>query len=257
MAEHDVTPIDPQTEIQTVLHREPSSIAEALDLDVRLGALSGWVNDRKRAVSGWVAVKAEARLAEDGAAPTWRLDDGTVLLTDPDAKPRIADTEAFGRWYVTNLLDRDPDEEPESGYVMQFDERVARRVVARASSGDLLAFLDAHAAAARVSDAATRARIVDTLADRIEVEAEWLVSEAALDVMVKGKAHALDAGKPRLVVDSDRLVVVDRATGEAPVPGTVVSPPGKRTVQMRPSTDAKDRVRSELDGLLGRAALGE
>lgn len=251
MAEHDVTPIDPQEEIQTVLHREPTSIAEALDLDVRLGALSGWVNDRKRAVSGWVKAKAEARLVEDGAAPTWRLDDGTVLLTDPDPRPRIADTEAFGRWYVTELLDRDPDEEPESGYVIRFDDRVGRRVVARAASGDLLAFLDEHAAGGSTADAA------DLLAGRIEVEEEWLVGEATLDEMVKGKAHAVESGKPRLMVDEDRLMVVDKATGEAPVPGTAVAAPNERGVQMRPSTDAKERVRAELDTLLGRAALGE
>lgn len=250
MTQHEVTPIDPQTEIQTVLHREPTSIAEALDLDVRLGALSGWVNDRKRAVSGWVQAKAEARLAEDGAAPTWRLDDGSVLLTDPDPKPRISNADEFGRWYVADLLDRDPDEVAEDGYVLRFDDRVARRVVATCPSQALLAFLDEHAAGGSLVDAA------DLLAGRIEVEEEWLVAEDTLDSMVKGKAHALDAGKPRLIVDKQSLIVVDVETGGL-VPGTSVSPATKRTVQMRPSTEAKDRVRSELDGLLGAAALGE
>lgn len=244
-----VTPIDPTEEVATVLHREPTSIAEALDLDVRLAALSGWVNDRKRAVSGWVQDKAESRLVEDGAAPTWRLDDGTVLLTDPSANPKISGPEAFARWYVTALLDRDPDEVPEQGYTMQFDERVLRRTVASADSRDLLAFLDEQAEDAR--DAAT------LLADRIRVDEEWLVGEATLVDLVKGKAHATSADRPRLMVDEDRLVVVDTATGEAPVPGTTVSPPTKRTVQMRPSSDAKSRVRAELDTLLGTAALGE
>ena len=254
MTEQSVTPIDPQEEIQTVLHGEPSSIAEALDLDVRLGALSGWVNDRKRAVSGWVQTKAEARLAEDGAAPTWRLDDGTVLLTNPTPTPRIADQEAFARWYVANLLDRDPDEIPEAGYRMQFDDRVLRRVVARADSSDLLAFLDDLA---RADDNDYAAALAQGMANAVSVDEEWLVGESTLDDLIAGKIHTADKDRPRLIVDADRLVVVDRQTGEAPVPGTQVAPPNKRTVQMRPSTDAKGRVRGELDRLLGVAALGE
>ena len=250
MTEHDVTPIDPQAEIQSVLHREPTSIAEALDLDVRLAALSGWVTDRKRAVSGWVQAKAEARLREDGAAPTWRLDDGTVLLTNPKPTPRVQDTEAFARWYVREILGSDPDKEPAEGYMMQFDDRVARRTVASADSDALLTFLDEQAAGPTL-DAA------DLLAGRIQVEEEWLLSESTLDDLLAGKIHTPDKDRPRLVLDANRLVIVDADTGEAPVPGTQVAPPGKRTVQMRPSTSTKTRTRSELDRLLGTATLGE
>ena len=249
MAEHDIEPIDPQAEVQGVLHREPTSIAEALDLDARLGALSGWVNDRKRAVSGWVHDKAEARREEDGAAPTWRMDQGTVLLTDPDPKPRLVDHEAFGRWYVTVLLDRDPDEEaPEGEYLLRFDDRVARRVVATCPSDVLLAFLDARA------DDDSGYVAGRLLADRIEVDEEWLADPEILDALVAGKAHPRDDGKPRVILNATALTLVDRDTGEA-VPGTQVSPPNKRSVQMRPSADTKTEVRAELDRLLGPAEL--
>jgi len=260
MAKHNIKPTDPQAEVQGVLHREPTSIAEALDLDARLGALSGWVNDRKRAVSGWVHDKAEARREEDGAAPTWRMDQGTVLLTDPDPKPRLTDHEAFGRWYVTVLLGRDPDEKsPEGEYLLRFDNRVARRVVATCPSDVLLAFLNAEAAEfARANDgmmATVPREEIFALTSAIHVEEQWMAEPEILDALVAGKVHAnQDTGKPRVILNPTALALIDRDTGES-IPGTTVSPPSKRSVQMRPSADTKTEVRAELDRLLGPAEL--
>jgi|GEM_PF-6210371 len=239
--------------VTTTLDRAPSSIADALDISVRLGALSGWVNDRKQAVSEWVQTKAEERLAEDGAAPTWRLDEGTVLLTNPSAKPRVQDPEAFGRWYVEELLEQDPDERPAEGYVMEWGSLVARRTEASTGSVDLLTFLDEFAAAG--SEGEEACAVAAALVDRVEVEERWLVGDDLLDALIEGKAHTVD-DLPRVVVLDDPLVVVDRATGEA-VPGTAVTAPRARNVQMRPSTATKDRMRAELDTLLGSAALTE
>lgn len=246
MADQSITPTGPHTDVESVLHREPSSIAEAMDLHLRLGTLSSWVDDRKKAVAGWVQDRAETRLAEDGAAPTWRLPQGTVVLTDPVPSARIVDQEAFARWYVTAFLGRDPDEAPEER-AHWFDDRVMRRTVAHAESVDLLDFLDA--------DAAGDPGAVNLLRGRISVDVEWLVGDATLDDLLAGKLHHLAGERPALVVDTDRLVVVDQATGEAPIPGTTVSPPNRRTVQMRPGTNAKQQVRSELNELLGSAAL--
>ena len=253
----DVEPINPTDEVDTVLREEPTSIAEALDLDVKLAALSGWVNDRKRAVAGWVQTKAEGRLAEDGAAPTWRLDDGVVLLTDPEAKPRIADSEAFARWYVANLLGRDPDEEHDQGeYVRWFDDRVARRTHARADSTDLLRFLDGMAQAL-TGDADDAVAVAEALVSEVQTDEEWMVGEATLADLLAGKLYPSEGERPRISTDTNRLVLVDAETGETPIPGTVVAPPSARAVQMRPSADAKKRVRSELDRLLGPAELGQ
>lgn len=251
MAEQDIEPTDPQAEVQGVLHRHPTSIAEALDLDARLGALSGWVTDRKRAVSGWVHDKAEARRVEDGAAPTWRMDQGTVLLTDPDPKPRITNQEAFGRWYVTELLGRDPDEtNPDGEYLLRFDDWVARRILASCPSDALLAFVDEHEAGGHLGDAA------DILAVRIEVDEEWVTDPDILDLLVAGKAHPRNDGKPRVILDATGLSLIDKDSGEV-VPGTTVQPATKRSVQMRPSTQTKEAVRRELEQLLGPAQLSD
>lgn len=244
--------------------REPSSIRDALDVHVRLDALSSWVDDRKRDVRRWVAERADLRREEDGAAPTWRLGDdvGTVLQTDPQPTPRISDPEAFARWYVEEVLADDPDREPEDGYLVRFDDDVVRHTVATCPSDALLRWLD-DAAELEFDDANRAAEITDRLTGHIDVDEQWHLSGDLLDRMLEGKAAATDDGKARIAVVEGEVSekfsgwrVIDRESGET-VPGITVAAAGARQVQMKPSSALKASVREELDALIGPAKLGQ
>lgn len=226
-------------DVTPVLRREPDTVAEAVDVHARLTALSDWVAARKKAVAGWVEGRALDRLAEDGAAPTWRVDGGTALLTDPAPRPAVADQETFARWFVRDVCDADPDT---SGRDVPFaDGRVRRLATATVPSDVLLDFLDEG---------------VDhvTLTAAIVVVDDWLLSATLLDDLIVGKVGADANGRPRVAVDG--LAAVDTTTGEL-VPGVVVQPPTARTVQIRPSAATKKQIRAELLTILGPAALPE
>jgi hypothetical protein len=230
----------------SALTDEPATVAGALDLHARLSALSAWIDDRKRAVTGWTLARGLARKAEDGAAPTWRLDAGTVVLTDPKPTPRVADVEAFARWYVVEVLDKDPDlDDRDVDYAMG---RVVRRRTATAPASALLDFLDGLVAAEGYADD-VRAT-ASALSTAIAVDDVWLIDDSLL-------ADLLSAGeRARLVAVADGWVAIDPTTGEE-VPGVRVAPPAKPTIQMRPTPDVKTTLRAELDRLLGRPELEE
>lgn len=221
----------------------PATIADAVVLHARLGALGDWVKARQAAVRGFVEDRALARMEEDGAAPTWRVDGGTALLTDPAPRPSIVDVEAFGRWYAREVAEHDPDR---AGDVVTFGP-VIRRTVASATSDALLDFL------ANIEDHGPD-RAAATLADLVDVEDRWELSETLLDDLLDGRVGATLPDRPRLVVDPSALALIDTATGEV-VPGTSVAPPGRRTVQIRPSTATKKAAASELIALVGPPAL--
>lgn len=227
---------------------EPGSIAEALDTHLHLTALEGWAGDLKKYVAGWINTQAEERKAVDGAAPTWRLPDGQVLLTDPQPKPTISDRDRFARWYVVTVLGRDAEERPEPpGDVLWFDDHVAVRLVATVDSPHLVRFLADEAFAGE--DTEQRAGAAARLAAQARVEEQWLAGDAVLEGLIDGTIHGRASGG-RVVVDTDRLLPYDRDTGEI-VPGVEVRPGGAPVVQVRPSTKAKQRVRGELDDLIG------
>lgn len=267
MTDRESTALDLRPDPVDLLdRRDPESVADALDLHVRLSALSGWVDDRKRDVGRWVRDLAVARKQEDGAVPKWQLPDGTVLLTDPEPKPRVDNDEAFARWFVQQVLGDDPDRDPDDALTwwgarrvtrdgeQWVEEAVMRRTVAEAHSADLLAFLD-HVAHWR-SDPKAPGGFAEVLADRIHVDVEWRVSDALLDDLIASKVGSPDGRKPRVVVVSaaGEWLVIDATTGER-VPGTAVSAPSKATEQIRATPEVKERVRRELDDLLGPAAL--
>lgn len=220
---------------------EPASVADAADLHLRLRTLAEWAADRRDAVSAWLLRLGEDRIVADGAAPTWRLDVGTVVVTDPKPTPRIVDPEAFGRWLIMR------DDLPPPAQVVTYDDptydapHIAVRLVAEASSDALLAFMHAHHYDADPDD------YPDRLAEAITMREEWFVDDAAL-------TDLLDAGDVALAPDGGGWALVDVDTGEV-VPGVDVADPRPRTVQMRPTTDSKRRVRDELEALLGSPQL--
>jgi hypothetical protein len=244
--------------VQVIGGPNPETIRDALDVHVRLDALKSWADDRKGEVRRWIGERADQRRDEDGAAPTWRLGDdvGTVLQTDPKPSPRISDREPFAEWYVREVLADNPDRDPEHGHLVTFSDDVARRTVATCRSDALLEFLDRVAG----DDFEAAANAASDLADRIDTDDEWLLSEDLLERLLAGKIDP-SGGKPRLALverkdPGGEWVVLDRETGEV-VPGTTVAPPGARTVQVKPTPALKASVRAELDALIGPAKLGQ
>lgn len=236
----DIVPSDatPENTALGVLRHEPGSVADALDVHMRLTALSAWVNDRKGHVTGWLKAKGEARLVEDGAAPTWRLTDGLVLLTDPKPAPAIEDRDAFAAWY-----------EAAGG-------TVGRRRTATVDPDALLGFYDKLTGFGRVN-VGTQAAAAEALADAVTVTEDVLLPADVLDGLLASDDLADPDVGPRIEVhdSGEDIYLVDVVTGER-VPGTTVRPAGARTVQVRPDTKAKARVRAELDRLLGPPQLG-
>lgn len=248
------------TELTPIAHT-PTSIADAIAVHARLGALADWTAERKRAVAGWVDGRAQTRLAEDGAAPTWRTDVGTALLTDPKPKASIVDVDTFARWYVREVRGEDPDVEAvgPSGPSARvaFGDAAVRETSATVPSDVLLAFLhDWTAASAAHPDrrADTYPAAVAPLVAAIDVSARWTLSGTLLDDLIDGKVGAVGSGHPRIVVDGETLAAIDLITGEV-VPGVAVNPPTRRAVQMRPTPQCKRQVRAELDSLLGTPQL--
>lgn len=250
-AEPDITPV------LGALSHQPGSVADALDVHLRLTVLSAWVNERKSTVADWLKAKGEARLAEDGAAPTWRLTDGQVILTDPKPKPAIEDRDAFAAWY-----------EDASG------ELLIRRRTATVDPPDaLLSLVDAvnHPDAKSQDYTASERYVCDVLAPAAEelakaitVTEDVLLPEDVLDGLLSGDDLPDPDLGARVVIhypvnpveEGQRdPYLVDTTTGER-VPGTTVRPAGPRTVQVRPDTKAKTRVRAELDRLLGPPQIG-
>lgn len=242
---YDIVPSNAEPDITPVLgalSHQPGSVADALDVHLRLTVLSAWVNERKSTVADWLKAKGEARIEEDGAAPTWRLDDGTVLLTDPKPKPAVDDREAFAAWY-----------EAAGG-------QVERRRTATAASEPLLRFHDAVTRALDSTDdeyATTVALAANNLRPSITVTEDVILPEDVLDELLAGTDLAdPDVGARVQLHDSgEDVYLVDTVTGEK-VPGTTVRPAAPRGIQVKPTPDAKARVRAELDRLLGAPAIG-
>lgn len=239
-------------DLRDTLHEDPATVAQAADLHVRLTVLSAWVNERKKAIEAWTKGRGEARLAEDGAAPTWRPPDfGTVVLTNPQPHPYVADPDRFAPWYITHVIERDPTD-LEAPALFGVD-RVRR---ARVSEEQLLVFDDLIGPLPLpVTDPAMLRAVLDAavlLSLATDVYEEWVVSEQLLDSLLDGSTAAVD-GKPRFVVADTQ--VVDVTTGE-PVPGLAVAPAKPHQVQFRPSTKTKEQVARELRDLIGPPALG-
>lgn len=254
------TSTDDAVDVPSILRHRPHSIADALDVHLRLTVLSAWVNERKGHVADWLKAKGEARIAEDGAAPTWRLTDGTVLLTDPQPKPAVDDRERFGAWYTYNVVgvQTPVDPQPDAPDVIDAYCQVYAEIsiISGGLAADPLATFAAEVKAAEGDDARV-ARAARMLVDATRTRVEWVVSETLLDDLLAGTVAATDDAGPRCVIhtpDEGDAYVVDTVTGER-VPGVVVRPAGQRTVQVRPNAKARTRVRGELDNLLGAPAL--
>ena len=232
------------------LRERPDTIRDAIERAARIDTMRDWLGElRDNLRNGYV--DATARVIEETTGGSFNAPSkgvGTAYRTQPQPTPRVDDAEAFGEWYVGTLLGRDGGEQPRE-HLVRFDDHVARRLVAECDSADLLAFLDVRA------DQGDRAACA-LLADVISVDVEWLGCEGALEALIKGDAHTLDDGRPRVVVNPSALTCVDRATGER-VPGVDVTPARPGVLTIKPDTAFKKRLRGELDELLGPPALRE
>lgn len=244
---------------ERILTDKPQSVADALDLHVRLSALADWVKERRDEVRAWTRHRAIDRLAEDGAAPTWRLDDGSVLLTDPKPTPKINDPDEFGEWYALNVAETDTEPVPGAAWDRAWFGAVACDAVPSATTEALRRFVNAADQALDRDGSHNVTKLADaaeTLADEIEVGYRWHIPEGLLEQLIAGEHAPVTVDgrdRPRLIVDEENGVAWDAATGEA-VPGVHIAPAGERTVQFRPSTKARQRVRGELDALVGSPA---
>lgn len=231
---------DPVSAVRPLL-REPDSIADATDLELRLGALTDWLRERRDYVRGWLLARARERQAEDGAAPTWRIPGVTVTLTDPKPKPYVTDSDAFGRWLAARAgADPDSVDVPPGGMVELTDD-VA--VHARVSVGN--AALADFTFAMQTTDPADRnsvAGVAEAFYERVAVDRQVIVSDDVLD-----RLHG--AGEILVLDTGDGYDAIDGESGEF-VPGVAVRPPGDATIQLRPSQATRTAVRQELDGAL-------
>lgn len=218
------------TDLPDLVTARPQTVADAVDLSVRLDALAGWAADRKQAVRSWLLDRATVRREEDGAAPTWRLSAGSVSLTDPQPTPRITDAAEFAGWYE------------EAGGTVE------RRRVASVDNVSLLTFVDRLDAR---NEGVTLAA-AEALLDAVVVTEDVLLPEGVLDGLLDGTDLPLPDGRPRVVDVPPHLVDV---TSGLTIPGVTVRPAADPTVQVRPTADLRRQVRAELDSLLGPAAL--
>lgn len=245
------------------LRDTPDNIADAVDRHVRIDATVAWLNDMKADVRNWLtdqAVTIEEQTGGRFSVPVPGL--AKVARSAPQPKPFVQDEEAFARWYVENLLDRDPDQEIGAGLAIQFDQYVSRRRVADAPSDALLRFL--HAVADIDADGDTVDRpttvgdVLDAVHDLMEtigVDDQWKVADVLLDHLLEGKAHPLQpSGRPSVRLESGALAVIDLITGER-VPGIGVKPPGDPTLSVTPDPGVRKQLRAELDDLLGPPVL--
>lgn len=215
--------------VPTLLTGEPASIAEAADIHARLTILSKWVDERKGSVTGWIHNLGEERRRIDGAAPTWRLDFGTVLLTDPKPTPRVTDQTAFAVWYDG----RHPG-------------KVEWRNVVVVDNPDRVVELLEDLQAAPTGSPQLESAALD-LADAIRYDRVPYLPGDALDTVTADE-------QIRVVETDDGWLMVDTDTGEA-VPGVTVSPPGRPQIQVRPTAATKTRLRAELDAQIGSPEL--
>lgn len=234
---------------RTLLFLTPESVADALDLHTRLKELEGWIGDRRAEVRAWVHARAEARREEDGAAPTWRLPEGTVVLTAPRPSPRVGDTEQFARWYVENVNHDDAAVPDDGRRTHDFDDYVTATLVPETSVGSFWTFVDR---VGRWGEDDELARAALDLYGDTRVRTHWYVSEQLLPGLLDGSVAPQADGRPRLAAGDQ--AVYDADTGEA-VPGVAIDPPAPTNVQFRPTQDYRHAVRAELDGLLGRPQL--
>lgn len=231
---------DPVSAVRPLL-REPASVADAADLDLRLAALADWLKERRDYVRDWLLSTALDRHAEDGAAPTWRLDGATVTLTDPKPKPYVADADAFGRWWAARCGADVDAVEVRPGSVEHATDDVAVRTRVSAPEAALADF----AVAMRMVDTDDHDATVGTarrLAASLTVEREIVVADGLLDRLVDTAEVVVaftEAGGYDVVAGSGELV-----------PGVSVRPPADPTIQLRPSQAVRDRVRRELDDAL-------
>lgn len=221
------------------LLREPDSVADAVDLDLRLDALADWLKERRNYVRAWLLDTALDRHAEDGAAPTWRLDGTTVSLTDPKPKPYVADSDAFARWYATRSGADVDAAELTPGAMTPLDDDVAVFAHVTVSNAALAAFAEAIEAD-RSRDALADA--AEALAPHVTVERQVVIPTDLLDRLV-------ETADVVIASTDDGHVAIDAASGEV-VPGVKVRPPGQPTIQVRPSQATRGTVRRELDEAL-------
>ena len=270
-------PDEPTTSVELArpldaLRDRPDTIAQAIERAARIDALTAWLKDLRDDVRhGYV--DATARTVEQTTGGSFNAPVkgvGVAYRTQPQPAPTIVDSDAFARWYVSELLDADPDSDRDHTHdddgevitpprVVHYDDRVARRTVASCDSSELLTFLHAVAAADSHGDRDTHSTLyaaaVGRLVESIDVVDEWLVGQATLDDLLAGKLYAV-GDAPRLVCDTKALTCVDRLSGEL-VPGVVVKPAPSGVLTIKPDTKLRKRLRGELDELLGPAALRE
>lgn len=247
MTDKPTTALNPIDRMRT----PPDDVPDAIQRVAQIKALQSWLNDLETPIRGWLRSKADEVEALTGSAfRTEAKGVGTAHLSDPQPKPRVSDPEAFARWYVTDVLDADPDGDPDKPH-RSFETVVVRTTVATVDSDELVAFMHAHAQRFTASTDDQSNQYVDRLASWVTVDVVWSISETLLDDLLAGKIDKLNEGN-RLKLAGDK--VIDAETGE-PVPGVRVAPAGKRVLTVTPDKAIKAALAAELRAAIGPPAL--
>lgn len=235
---------------------EPLDISDAIARIARLATLRGWLTEVEQPIRGWLEQRADAAEAMLGKGASFRApieDVGLALRTRPQPKPSIADREQFARWLLRDVIGTNPDGDASLRHIeWGAPPLVVRRDVATCESEPLLALADAiHDPSSEEGDDADA---IYAVVDAIRIERQWHVDDQVLDDLLAGKMYQRDDDGTPCVKVTDDLRVVDTLTGE-PVPGTRVSPPGQRVLQVTPAKELKQALRAELEALVGPPAL--
>lgn len=237
-----MTKITPATAVAV---ETPTDVQHALDLHARWGALARFAKGQQDAVRDWVADLADTRRRQDGAAPTWRVDGGTVLQTDPKTKPAVTDVDGFARWIadaiyggqdaigrgtVTSLV----------GFTVEVD---ADGPVILEALAPLDGDLD-DVPTSTIEDA------VRTIRGALNERVVWHIAEDALDRLIAEGEIVVAQGAAE-----NRWLAVDGDGQE--VPGVVVRPPVAREVRITPTPATKRQVASDLERALGTSPAKE
>lgn len=218
------TDLDEVTDVPTLtrMHERVATIADTV------GEALTAVRDRL----------TEVAIADAGGAGLTRRVDGVqVVVTDPKARPRVVDLDAFASWY----RERWPDEvrDVETPRVDVDDPEAARETL-----GWLAAHLRAHRSAGEVLVPSTvLTKLLGSIAYGVET---WpALPEDALELATK-RANL------RTVEGADRWRLIDADGVE--VDGVEVAPPARQAVQVRPDKAARAHAVAELRASLARRA---
>lgn len=216
------------------LQERPGNVADWLLAVARGTAVLDVVKDQVDRLRDGLAVQVDAMSEASGTAFTARVGGvGSAVLTDPQPKVSVADSQAFGVWLAEQDVDGLVESRPRVEVV---DHAEAAAIIRHAGTpgNDLR------------EDGVLEALFA--LAEHcLKVVDEWFPAEDAVDtILSKGWG----------VIHGDHVRTFDPETGEMgdPIPGLSVRT-AKPTLQVRLDKDGREQARAQVREALGLPEL--